>query len=332
MTSHRTPVPGGAAPSGGPVHPRANLALALGIVGCIPLLTFPGIAALALAGNAERHIWASNGAFTGEDRVKTARRLGRVGIGIGLVTAVLLLVFSQRSGIATVQEVFFNPTHFRKSFPAVAEGFWLNIQMFLIAEALVLVWGLVLAVFRIAPGKIGAPLRWFAIIYIDALRGLPAILTIVLVGLGLPLVELPLFKDFSDFQYAILALTLVYGAYVAEVYRSGIESIHWSQTAAARSLGLSYGQAMQSVIVPQAVRRVIPPLLNDWIGLQKDTALVNILGMFEGFNAARNYNSNHSTLTATTVLGLCYLVVTIPLARFTDWMIVRDQRRMSAGT
>ncbi len=321
-------------PTGPPsmrIHPRARLALGLSVLGCVPLLVLPGIAAFAVASDAERRIWASEGAYTGHDQIRTARRLARIGIGIGLATLVAFLIFTQRHGIGTVREVFFKPEFLRGSFPKVLKGFWLNVQIFFIAEALVLVWGLVLAIFRIAPGRLGAPLRWFATAYIDIVRGLPAILTIVLIGLGLPLVELPLFKDFTDFQFAILALTIVYGAYVAEVYRSGIEGVHWSQTAAARSLGLSYGQTMQHVIVPQAVRRIVPPLLNDWIGLQKDTALVNVLGTLEGFNLARNYNSNHSTLTATTVLGFCYVVVTIPLARLTDTLLKRDQRRTTGG-
>ena len=133
------------------------------------------------------------------------------------------------------------------------------------------------------------------------------------------------------FILGVLALTLVYGAYVAEVYRSGIESIHWSQRAAARGLGLSQGQSLRYVVVPQAVRRVIPPLMNDFIGLQKDTALLNIVGVLEGFNLARIYAGNHFNLSSVTGLGICFLVITIPMTRLTDYLVKRDQQRMMAG-
>ena len=135
----------------------------------------------------------------------------------------------------------------------------------MVAEVLVLVWGLVVAIARLVPGPAGQPIRAIATVYTDIFRGLPAIICIYLVGFGLPLTGLPIIKDFPPEWYAILALTLTYGAYVAEVYRAGIESVHWSQTAAARSLGLSFCQTLRYVIVPQAVRRIIPPLLNDFI-------------------------------------------------------------------
>ena len=138
-------------------------------------------------------------------------------------------------------------------------------------------------------------------------------------------------KDFPPVWYAILALTLTYGAYVAEVYRAGIESIHWSQMAAARSLGLSFVQTMRFVIVPQAVRRIIPPLLNDFIGLQKDTALVNVIGVIDAFNQAKIVASNHFNLSPVTTVAFLFVVITIPQARFVDYLIERDQRRMRAS-
>jgi polar amino acid transport system permease protein len=162
-------------------------------------------------------------------------------------------------------------------------------------------------------------------------RGLPAIINIYLIGFGIPLTGLPILKDLSQESFAILALTLTYGAYVAEVYRSGIESIHWSQTAAARSLGLSYMQTMRYVIVPQAVRRIIPPLLNDFIGLQKDTALVNVIGTIDAFNQAKIIASNHFNLSPVMTVAILFVVVTIPQARLVDRMVERDQRRMRAG-
>jgi polar amino acid transport system permease protein len=162
-------------------------------------------------------------------------------------------------------------------------------------------------------------------------RGLPAIINIYLIGFGIPLTGLPVLKDLSPESYAILALTLTYGAYVAEVYRAGIESIHWSQVAAARSLGLSYIQTLRYVVVPQAVRRIIPPLLNDFIGLQKDTALVNVIGSIDAFNQARIIGSNHFNLSPVTTVALLFILITIPQTRLVDRLIERDQRRMRAG-
>jgi polar amino acid transport system permease protein len=128
----------------------------------------------------------------------------------------------------------------------------------------------------------------------------------------------------------VLALTILYGAYVAEVYRADIESIHWSQTAAARSLGLSQAKTMRFVVLPQAVRRVIPPLLNDFIGLQKDTALIGVIGVIDGFRRAQIYAGQHFNLTSFTGLALCFVVITFPMTRFTDRLLKRDQRRMAA--
>jgi polar amino acid transport system permease protein len=226
----------------------------------------------------------------------------------------------------------------------VWEGFKLNIAIFIVAEVFVLIWGLIIAVVRQLPGRAAAPLRWLAVAYVDVFRGLPAIVTIYLIVFGLPLTQLPIVEETADVDFTVLgvqvdqlfilgvlALVLVYGAYVAEVYRSGIESIHWSQRAAARGLGLSQGQSLRFVVVPQAVRRVIPPLMNDFIGLQKDTALLNIVGVLEGFNIARIYAGNNFNLSSVAGLGLCFLVITIPMTRFTDYLVKRDQERMMAG-
>ena len=147
-----------------------------------------------------------------------------------------------------------------------------------------------------------------------------------------PLPYLPILKDLAPESYAILALTLTYGAYVSEVYRSGIESIHWSQVAASRSLGLTYFQTLRYVIVPQAARRIIPPLLNDFIALQKDTALVNVIGSVDSFNQAKIIASNHFNLSPVTTVAILFIAITIPQARFVDKMIERDQRRMRGGS
>jgi polar amino acid transport system permease protein len=216
------------------------------------------------------------------------------------------------------------------SFGLVLKAFWINVYVFVIAEVLVLVWGLIVAIARLIPGEAGRPIRLIATIYTDMFRGLPAIINIYLIGFGIPLTGLPIIKDMAPESYAILALTLTYGAYVAEVYRSGIESIHWSQVAAARSLGLSYLQTLRYVVVPQAVRRIIPPLLNDFIGLQKDTALVNVIGSIDAFNQARIIGANNFNLSPVTTVALLFILITIPQARFVDKLLERDQRRMRA--
>ena len=241
-------------------EPRATIALVLAIVSCCTFTIIPALIAFPLAGIGERRIWASNGRLVGSNRVLWARRLSKIGIGLGIAGITVLIVVTQWDGLKNVQQTFFSGHALLDSFPTVRTGFWINVQIFMIAEVLVLIWALLLAVFRSLPGRAAAPLRWFAIGYIDLFRGLPAIVTIYMIGYGISLANLPIAKNLHDFQFGILALTIVYGAYVAEVYRAGIESVHWSQVAAARSLGLSYGQSMQYVIAPQAIRRIIPPL------------------------------------------------------------------------
>jgi polar amino acid transport system permease protein len=161
-------------------------------------------------------------------------------------------------------------------------------------------------------------------------RGIPLLLVVFMVGFGLPALQLAVISDQSVFTYGVIALVLVYSAYVAEVYRSGIDSVHPSQSAGARSLGLTQWQAMRFVVLPQAVRRVIPPLLNDFIGLQKDTALVSVLGLVEAARAAEQYASTTFNFTGYTMAALLFIAITIPLARVTDWLIERDRRRMAA--
>lgn len=249
-----------------------------------------------------------------------------------LITVGLVVVLARSSaGLARFGRTFLDREILAESLPSILTGFWLNVKLFLVAEILVLVWGLVVALARSAPGPEGAPLRWLAIAYLDLFRGLPALVTIYLVGFGLPLTGLPVFRNLSLFNLGVLALTLIYGAYVAEVYRAGIDSVHWSQSAASRSLGLSYRQTMRFVVIPQAVRRVIPPLLNDFICLQKDTTLVSLIGLLEGFNRARIFSGNRFNLSPVVGLGLCFVVITIPMARLTDYLVDRDQRRMRAA-
>jgi polar amino acid transport system permease protein len=228
-------------------------------------------------------------------------------------------------------DTFFSWEHLTNSLPQVLKGFATNLSLMVVAEVCVLVWGLALALLRSSQGRAVAPARWLAVGYIDLFRALPGLIVIYMVGFGMPIAGVPWVSDWSLFQLAVLALTLVYGAYVAEVYRAGIESIHRSQTAAARSLGLSQAKTMRFVVLPQAIRRVVPPLLNDFIGLQKDTAFIGIIGVIDGFRRAQVYAGSKFNLSSFTGLALCFVVITIPMTRLTDYLLKRDQQRIAAG-
>lgn len=231
-----------------------------------------------------------------------------------------------------VQQTFFNPAMIDRSWLNVTIAFGQNVFIGIVSEIIVLVWGLLLALVRLAPGKVGQPLSMVATAYIDVFRAVPAIIVIYLVGFGLPLARIPLLSSLNPIEFAILALSLTYSAYVAEVYRAGIQSVHHSQVAAARSLGFSHLETMRYIVVPQAIRRVIPPLLNDFIGLQKDTALVMVIGTVDAFNQAKIYASNYFNLSSVTVVAALFVIVTIPQTRLVDHLIDRDQRKLRQGT
>ena len=229
-----------------------------------------------------------------------------------------------------VERSFFNWRIFKGAWPDIAKAFLLNVRIFVIAEVVILVTALVLAVLRSLPGPVFFPVRALAIGYTDLFRGIPTILVIYILGFGAPALGLahvptePLF-------WGVVALVLVYTAYVAEVYRAGIESVHPSQEAAARSLGLSRFQSLRFVVLPQAVRRVIPPLLNDFIGLQKDSALVALIGPVEAFRQSQIEVAGSFNYTPYLATALLFVLLTIPLARLTDWLVARDRRRQLAG-
>ena len=247
-----------------------------------------------------------------------------------VVFGVLGWAVTTAPGWAVVQHDFFDPALFRESLPASITRFWINVQLFVIAEALILVLGLVLAVLRSLPGPVFFPVRVLATIYADVFRALPGALVIFILGFGIPGLRLPGVPR-EPFLWGLVALVLLYSAYVSEVYRAGLESVHPSQDAAARSLGLSRWQSLRLVILPQAVRRVIPPLLNDFIGLQKDTVLVSFIGVVEVFRIAQIKQTAHFNFTPYIATAVIFLVVTIPLARLTDWLVARDRRRQLQG-
>jgi polar amino acid transport system permease protein len=196
--------------------------------------------------------------------------------------------------------------------------------------AAVVVFALAIAVLRSLPGPVLFPFRALAVIYTDLFRGIPTILVIYILGFGAPALQLSGVPN-SPLFWGIVALVLVYSAYVAEVYRAGIDSVHPSQEAAARSLGLSRSKTLRYVILPQAVRRVIPPLLNDFIGLQKDSALVALIGPIEAFRQSQIDVAATFNYTPYLCTALLFVLLTIPMARLTDWVIARDRRRQSAG-
>ena len=261
---------------------------------------------------------------------REARAVAIAFVSTVLFVGAVVLLITRSPGWAEFKSYFFDWGYYRDSFPEIASAFWVNVKLFLAAEAIILPAALLLAVLRSLPGPVFFPLRALAIVYTDLFRGIPTILVIFMLGFGMPGLGVSWIPQ-SQFFWAVVALVLVYSAYVSEVYRSGIESVHPSQEAAARSLGLSRGQTLRFVVLPQAVRRVIPPLLNDFIGLQKDTALVGALGVVEAFRQTQIDLAATFNGTYYLVAAALFVAITIPLARFTDWLVARDRRRQQTG-
>jgi polar amino acid transport system permease protein len=291
-------------------------------------------------------------------RIDTAaareKSLITVGWGIFALFALAFICFVLMNEVAVGKTFFLLPLIQAKWWLVTWKFFTVNVYICIVAEIFVLVWGLMVALARLTPGPAGQPIRALATFYCDLFRGLPGIITMYLIAFGIPTSGLsdiimshivPLFKDLSQLSpqersaairvdvvwWCIISLTLTYGAYVGEVYRSGIEGIHHSQVMAARSLGLSYMQTMRHVIVPQAIRRIVAPLLNDFIGLQKDTALVQVVGVIDAFSQAKIIAANAFNLSAVSVVAFLFVLVTIPQARFVDRMVDKDNARMKAG-
>jgi polar amino acid transport system permease protein len=285
---------------------------------------------------------AEPNALTGHGR--GSRLLGNRPLLVSSVSTVVFLsvvtvIVVTSPGWPAVRESFFDPAAMKEAFfgvpeeglPSVGQAFLLNVRIFLVAEILILILALVVAVIRQLPGPVFFPFRLMATVYTDVFRGIPLILVIYLFGFGLPALGIPGLSSQSEIVYGAAALVISYSAYVAEVYRAGIESVHPSQGAAARSLGLSRWQSMRFVVLPQAIRRVIPPLLNDFVSLQKDTALVSILGITEAARAAQIYSAHTFNYSSFVVAAFLFILMTIPLARLTDWLIGRDRARRQAG-
>lgn len=255
---------------------------------------------------------------------------------VGVLVAVVLLAPGGPEG---VRHQFFSGANMWRSFignhakglPGVDTAILLNIKMFLVAEVLILILALVVAMVRQSSGPVMFPLRVVATVYVDIFRGVPLLLVIYMIGFGVPALSIRFLSSQTPPIYGTAALVLSYSAYVSEVYRAGLNSVHRSQTMAARSLGLSGWTSMRYVILPQAIRNIIPPLLNDFISLQKDTALVGVIGAIEASQAAVIYADSQFNYSSYVVAAILFLILTIPLARFTDHVIRRDRNRRLAG-
>jgi polar amino acid transport system permease protein len=263
-------------------------------------------------------------------RRRAARGAAISGVSTVVVLGALAALILTSKGWPNVRDTFFDWTAFKSAFPDVLDGFWLDIKIFVLVEISVLVLGLVVALVRSSSAAAFFPIRLLAATYTDIFRGLPVILVVYLIGFGIPALELSGVPT-DPVVLGGIALALCYGAYVAEVYRAGIESIHPGQVSAALSLGLTPAQSTRHVVLPQAIRRVIPPLLNDFIALQKDVALVSILGPLEAFRVAQIAASSTFNYTPLLAAAVLYLAVTVPLTRVVDHVTARDRLLRSAG-
>ena len=251
---------------------------------------------------------------------------GSTAVFLAVMTAVVLL----SPGWPRVQDQFLDASVAREALPAVAKGFWLNLRLLAVCAVLILVVGLAVAAARTLRGPVFAPVRLLAAAYTDVFRGMPLIVLLYLIGFGVPGLRLQGVPNGA----AVLggaALVLTYSAYVAEVFRAGIETVHPSQRMAARSLGLTYGQSMRKVVLPQAVRRVTPPLLNDLVALQKDVGLISVLGAVDAVRAAQIEVARTYDFTPYLVAGLLFIALAVPTVRLADWANARATRRQQAG-
>lgn len=267
---------------------------------------------------------------TRADRARERSRRRRRSLVISGVSTVVVLggltaLIITSPGWSAVKRTFFSADAFSQSFGSVLAGFWLDVRMFLVVEVVVLVLALVIALIRTVRIPALFPLRMLAVVYVDVMRGVPVILVVYLIGFGVPTLQLSGVPTGAVFLGGA-ALALCYAAYVSEVFRAGIQSIHPSQAAAGLALGLSRGQTLRYVVVPQAVRRVLPPLLNDFIALQKDVALVSIIGPQEAFRVAQVFAAENFNYTPLLAAAALYLFVTIPLTRLVDHLQARETR------
>ena len=262
----------------------------------------------------------------------TAELLRQEGARAGIIAVVSTVVFFGAAVLLVVnspnwprvRDQFFNGEDFRESWPDVIDGFWLNLELFLYSMLLIPVVALLVAVMRSLRGPAFFPLRLLAVLFTDIFRGIPLILLILLLGFGVPALDLSGLPNSATF-WGIVALTLSYSAYTAEIYRSGIDAVPESQRSSARALGLTQWQSMRFAILPQAIRNVVPALMNTVVSLQKDVALISVLGVRDAVREAQIYTSRTFNYTSYVVATLLFLAISIPLTRFVDWFIARDR-------
>ncbi len=245
----------------------------------------------------------------------------------------IIVVFGSLAWIVTSAEQwpriklqFFNIDAMIAAFPRVLQGFWVNIQVWLTVLACILVWALVLAVVRSLRAPWFAPFRLMVLIYIDIFRGVPVLLLVLLFGFGIPALNLPGLPN-SGLFWGAVAMVLSYAAYVAEIYRSGIDAVHEGQRAAAKSLGLSEWQTMRYAILPQALRNVVPALMNIVVALQKDVALLSVIGVRDAVREAQIYTATTFNYSSLIVAAGLFLLATVPMARLADYLTKRDRQR-----
>jgi polar amino acid transport system permease protein len=260
-------------------------------------------------------------------RRSRARRSTLVALASTVVFAGAVAVgITSSPGWPRVQDTFLDPAIAWSSLPAVLEGLWLNVRVLVVAEAGILVLGLAIAVLRTLRGPVFFPVRALATGYVDLFRGVPLLIALYLIGFGLPALRLQGVPT-DTAVLGTITLILVYSAYVAEVFRAGIESVHPSQRAAARSLGLTHRQSMRLVVLPQAVRRVLPPLLNDFVALQKDVGLISVLGAVDAIRATQIESARTFNFTPYVLAALLFVLLAIPTGRIADALAARSARR-----
>jgi len=243
-----------------------------------------------------------------------------------VVFGVVAWLISRSTYWPAVRQQFFSWEDIKASFPDVLRGFWLNVRIWIVAQVFIVIVSLVLATMRALHGPLAAPLRVFSVLYIDIVRGIPSLLLILLLGFGVPALQIPGLPT-SNVFWGTVAMVVSYSAYTAEVFRAGMDAVHDSQRMAAKALGLSQAQTLRHAILPQAVRNVLPALLNGSVSLQKDVALLSIIGVRDAVREAQIYTArtfNYSSLIGAAAL---FLAASIPLARLTDWVAKRDRQR-----
>lgn len=262
-------------------------------------------------------------------RTRTTRSLLISAISTLVIAALIVVILASSPGWKTTQQTFFNWEYAKSSFPAVLSGMWLNIRMLLVAATGVAIFATLLAAARTLGGPVFFPIRFLAAAYTDIFRGVPFIVVLYIIGFGIPALNPSRRIDVT--LLGTIALVITYTSYVSEVLRAGLESIHPSQRYAARSLGLTHGQTMRHIIVPQAVRKVTPALMNDFISMQKDVGLISVLGATDAIRAAQVQQATTYNFTSYVVAGILFIVLSFPFIRLSDWYTARLRKREQMG-